>query len=174
MIDVPNVKSDPFVPLDVFPAVDLGPACDARSHLKHPEFFLGVLVDRPGMVGERRARADEAHVAFQNIDGLRQLVDRRGADDPSDLRHAAVAFAAVYARACVLRVDHHRAEFVHIKCLVVFAESHLLEDDRSLGLQFDRDSRDQKYGPQDQQNAGRDDDIKASLDVVLIHVLFLC
>ena len=158
MIDVPNVKSDPFVPLDVFPAVDLGPACDARSHLKHPEFFLGVLVDRPGMVGERRARADEAHVAFQNIDGLRQLVDRRGADDPSD----------------VLRVDHHRAEFVHIKCLVVFAESHLLEDDRSLGFQFDRYCRDQKYGPQDQQNAGRDDDIEASLNVVLIHALFLC
>ena len=107
VVDVPNVKSDPFVPLDVFPAVDLCPACDARSHFKHPEFFLGVLVDRPGMVGERRARADEAHIAFQNIDGLRQLVDRRGADDPSDLRHAAVAFAAVYAGAGMLCIDHH-------------------------------------------------------------------
>src|SRR5206468_2480246 len=43
------------------------------------------------LVGDRRARADEAHVALEDVPELRQLVEARLAEPRTDARHARIA-----------------------------------------------------------------------------------
>src|SRR5206468_12698475 len=63
--------------------IDLRPSCEARPHLlplqvaRHRRAVL--LVEMGGL----RARADEAHVAFDDVDELRQLVEARAAEEPT-------------------------------------------------------------------------------------------
>ena len=90
-VDVLDVEFDPLGPRDLFPAVDLRPARHARPHVEHPFLVLGILFVRPGVIGQSRTRSDERHVAFEDVDQLRQLVDARGADDSADTCNPAVA-----------------------------------------------------------------------------------
>ena len=79
-----------MMPFDIFAAMDLRPACDAWTNIEHPELFRRVFIHRPWMIGQRRARADERHVAPKDVDELRQFVDARDADDSADACHAGV------------------------------------------------------------------------------------
>src|SRR5699024_8570718 len=83
----------------------------------------GATVVRRDLAGERRARADEAHVAAQDVEELRQLVEGVAAQQPAERGDArVVAQLEQRARALVevgevvdlsLRAHTHRAELDH-------------------------------------------------------------
>src|SRR4051812_49001873 len=73
VVDVPDVELDPLLPRQRRPPVDLRPAGDPRPHLETAPLTRCVPVD---LVAQRRAGADQAHVAADDIPQLRQLVDR--------------------------------------------------------------------------------------------------
>src|SRR5687767_14526124 len=76
VLDVPEVELDPLVPAQLRAAVDLRPARQPRADREPAALALGVLRD---LDLDRRAGADDRHVAAQHVDEVRQLVDREAA-----------------------------------------------------------------------------------------------
>ena len=68
---------------------------------------LGVLVD---LDLDRRPRADERHLAAQDVDEVRQLVDRRAPQERADARDPRVALVDGQPGAHVLGAGDHRAQ----------------------------------------------------------------
>ena len=60
-----------------------------------------------------RPRADEAHVAAQHVEDLRQLVDAHLADEAADARDAIVVGRRPARASVLLGVDAHAAELEH-------------------------------------------------------------
>src|SRR6059036_533860 len=104
---------------------------------------------RAHFLGNRRTRTDQAHVAFEHVPELRQLIEREPAQDSADpcdarvglyLEHWPAHFVEVtdFAEALV-RVGDHRAEFVESKRAAVEADALLLEEDRARRRDLDRE-----------------------------------
>ncbi len=127
VLDVPDVELDPLGPRERGAAVDLRPARQPGLDLEPAALALGVALD---LVGERRARADEAHLAAQHVPQLGQLVDRGLAQQVADARDARVALVDRVARALGVGVDDHRAQLQHLERLAVAADALLAEEDR--------------------------------------------
>src|SRR5512134_1354942 len=87
----------------------------------------------------QRARSDEAHLALDDIDDLRDLVEREAAQEPSDSGHTRVLadleqrtlrlvrlFQARLERGCL---GHHRPELEHSELSLADADSTVDEED---------------------------------------------
>src|SRR5207237_8085326 len=86
VFDVLQIQLHPVIERDlVTPGRDLPEAGEPGTDRKAS--VLPGLVPRD-FAGKRRARPDEAHVAEQDVDDLRQLVEGVLADEPSDRRDA--------------------------------------------------------------------------------------
>src|SRR5262249_14289587 len=72
VLDVPDVELDPRLPGDPGAALDLGPAGDPGADLVAPPLPRRVVVD---LGRDRRARADDRHLAAQDVDQVRDLVE---------------------------------------------------------------------------------------------------
>ena len=96
------------------------------------------------MLQHVRARAHDAHVAFQHIDELRQLVDVRLAHDVSPARLARVILGGL--QRIRLGIHLHASELVAVELLVVQPVSFLLEEHRSRHRQL----RDNRHDNQDE------------------------
>jgi hypothetical protein len=72
VFDVPDIELDALVPRQPGATVNLRPARDAGPDLEAPSLPRRVALD---LIGERRARADEAHFAADDVPELRDLVD---------------------------------------------------------------------------------------------------
>ena len=147
---------------------------DARLGVEHaPAVPRLVLLD---LVGERRPRSDERHLAAQDVPELRQLVEARLAQEPPDrrdprvvghLEHAVVA--AVLARLSarldepahvlvmerVIRVRVHRPELQHRERLRILTDADLPEEDRARRRQLHERRDDQKRRRQHQEQSIR-------------------
>src|SRR5438552_7606050 len=110
-------------------AVHLGPAGDSRLDLVPlhvaPDQLAVHLVVRHGV----RPGSDDAHAALQDIDELRQLVERGPAYAGSQPPHARAAPAALPAGYAVLG-DGHGAELVEDDCVAVEAVAAVPENRR--------------------------------------------
>ena len=169
MIHIPVVEPDAFMPLYVLAPMDLGPAGDAGADVEHVELFGGILVNGPGMIGQGRTGADEAHVALQDIGALGELIDGSGADDLPDLRDTSIALAAVDAGAGMLGILDHGAELIDIEFFRLIAEAALAEDHGLAGFEINRQGREQIDRGQKQHHGERDDDIQKALTEFAIH-----
>jgi hypothetical protein len=69
---------------------------------------FGKLVDEIGAFGPR---ANQAHVAAQNIKELRQLIDARATDKPADTSNPEVTFRRPDWSTIRFGIKHHAAEF---------------------------------------------------------------
>ena len=74
-------------------AADLGPAGDARLDQQAPRVVREDALELGGDLRLLGPRADEGHVAAQDVDDLRQLVDVEAAQDAADRGHAIVVGA---------------------------------------------------------------------------------
>ena len=83
VVDVLDVELDPLLPGDAGAALDLGPAGDPGQDLVAAALARGVVVD---LGGDGRARADDRHLAAQDVDQVRDLVERGAAEEAAGAR----------------------------------------------------------------------------------------
>ena len=87
-----------------------------------------MLLDEKGTL---RAGADEAHVAPQDIVGLRQLIDSRPPQDPAYGRHAGIILRRQDRADVLFRIGDHRAELAEDEEPAVLAHPLLPVEDRT-------------------------------------------
>src|ERR1043166_792333 len=73
VVDVLQVELHPAVEVDVVAAADLPEAREPRLH-RQPSSVPPVI--RRDLLGDRRPRPDQAHVALQDVPELRDLIER--------------------------------------------------------------------------------------------------
>ena len=119
-------------------AVDLRPAGDAGLEREAAALAVGVLRD---LDRDRRARADDRHLALEDVDEVGQLVDRGAAQQRADAGDPAVAVVDGQPRAHLLGAGDHRAQLEDVERRAVLADAVLAVDRVALGLQADREDR---------------------------------
>jgi hypothetical protein len=141
VLDVPEVQLDALRPRQGGTAVDLGPAGDPGADRQPSQLALGVLRD---LVRQRRARPDDRHLPAQDVDEVRQLVERRAAQELADPRDARVALVDGQAGADVLGAGDHRAQLEDVELVAVLADAPLAVDHAAARLQPDRQRRERE------------------------------
>src|SRR6185436_13870429 len=110
-------------------AVDLSPAGDAGPDLVAQHVVLDHLAIEL-VVGDRmRSRPDDAHPPLQDVDELRQLVDRSAPQEAADAREARIVLLRLDDGAAVLG-HRHGAELVDDDIPAVEAVAALPENHR--------------------------------------------
>src|SRR5690606_10394407 len=85
MVHIPDIVAELVLPRQGIAAVNLSPAGKARPHLVAAG-LLGV-VERQ-ILHQQRARADQAHVALEDVPELRQLVEAGRTQKAAERRKA--------------------------------------------------------------------------------------
>ena len=165
MGDVLHVHEELVVRIGVVAAEDLrvagetGLRLQAEGELRH-DLFIGVR-----KFGALRAGADEGHVALQDVDQLRDLVQAVGPEEASDPCESRIVFASgETGYAVLLRVRAHAAELQYEEPPVVFGEPSLPVQDRPAVIEGDRDSDRQHDRRQNDQTQEGSEDVEDSLD----------
>lgn len=114
-----------------------------------------------------RARAHEGHLATEDVEQLRQLIEVVGADEAADLGQARVVIAGVERRPGGLGVRAHRAEFVDLERAAEAADALLLVEDGAAVLALDRDRNDEEQRAEHDQAARADEDAEQALHTSL-------
>lgn len=96
-----------------------------------------------------RSRSDDTHIAFQNVQDLRGLVDAGFSEEFADRGEARIIFGVEggAVRVSDIRGVHaHRAELVHLEDTTVFTQTWCVVEGRALVLEEDdrRDDKEQK------------------------------
>jgi len=124
VVDVPHVEPELLLPTDRVSSVHLRPAGDARLDLVPAQLLGGV---EGQVLGEQGARADERHVARNDIPKRGQLVEAGGAQEPAKAREAdGISRQRVLVRPGIT----HRLELVERERLAVEADAGLAEEQR--------------------------------------------
>ena len=77
MVDIPDIEGEFLLPAEGITAVDLGPAGDARLHF-HAACLEGTIARQ--VAHEEWARADDAHLADEDVPHLGEFVEGGGAE----------------------------------------------------------------------------------------------
>lgn len=103
-------------------------------------------------LGTLRARADEGHLASEDVEELRELVDGSFPDEAADAGDARVAWDGPALLFVGFGLLHHGAELVHHERLVMKADALLLEDDRARRGELD-EGRDDEHDRAEEDDA---------------------
>ncbi len=122
------------------PAVDLRPAGDARPHAVDPGLFPRG--DEVVLVVERRARADNGHIALQHVEKLRQLVQARTAQESAHGRYVAPRVAQQVGGGIARGICAHGAELINRKKPPAAADRRFWKQRRPGRGDFDRRRQD--------------------------------
>lgn len=125
----------------------------------------GELLDEVRALG---ARADEAHVAVEDVPDLRQFVEAGGADEGADARDARVVVGRELRAGVLLGVDTHRAELVDLVGLAKAASADLAVESRATVLELDSDSNRHHEGQCDDEGDTGKHDVDGALDGTLL------
>ena len=127
----------------------------AGQHLEPAALPRRVLLD---LVGERRPRPDQAHLAAHNVPQLRQLVDRAAPQEAAAARDPRVALVHGVAGPEPLGVLHHRAQLEQLELDAVLADALLPEEDGAAILELDGEGGEgERRCRQDEAEAGAED-----------------
>jgi hypothetical protein len=126
--------------------VDLRPTGDPGLDLEAATLTRRVPLD---LVAKGRPRADDAHVAADDVPELRQLVDREAAENPAGGGDPGVAVVDGVACAQLLRPHHHRPQLEQLELLAVLSDALLPVEDWPAVLELDRER------PGSQERAGQ-------------------
>lgn len=101
------------------------------------------------VVGQR-AGADKTHLAFQDIEELRQFVYAQSPDKPADPGYPGVVVGSPH-RAALGGIFYHGPEFQDAENLVLMAQTLLMEDNRAPAVNLDGQGRQDQDGTGDPQ-----------------------
>ncbi len=133
--------------------------------------MLVVLLD---LVAQRRPRADDAHVASQDVPQLRQLVDRRSPQDAPGTRDPAVSPVHGVARPDAFRAHDHRAELQHLEVLAVLTDTGLAVEDWASILELRRDRREHEQRTGEREPDAGDGDVRGPVHRVPLALSHVC
>src|SRR5262245_52707922 len=139
-LDIVKIAFDP--PLDRGvppPAVDLGPAGDARLHLVAEHVTRHTAPELFDEAGSLRSGTDQAHVAPQHIEELRQLVKTPAPQESAQPRPARIVGSRPHRPGLSLGVHPHRAKLQHSEASSVDAHSLLAVQHGTRRGELDRD-----------------------------------
>ena len=112
---------------------------------------------------------DEAHVAVEDIENLRQFVEPGGADEFADFGNARVVFGGQLGTGIFFGIDAHGTEFINLIFLAKAADADLAVEDGPAVAEFDG------QGNGDGERQGTDggdasqDDVDSALDCPLFY-----
>ena len=173
--DVLQVAADHAVEAGGVALRDLPPAGDSRLHGKALQVVLGVLRN---LVRQRRARANDGHLAKEHVDELRELVDGVLADELADLRDAWVVLHLEHGagdlvlppelRQALVGVPVHAAELPHAEggqaaVAVGLAHADLAVERVALALKADGGGQHQARDGDDGEHAAAEHDVERAL-----------
>ena len=81
VVHIPHIQPEFLLPTDGVAAVDLGPAGDPRPHLMAPRLLRGVA---PQVLHQKRPRPHQAHISFEDVEQLRQLIEAGGPQEAAE------------------------------------------------------------------------------------------
>src|SRR4051795_11213137 len=151
-------------------AVNLGPAGDPGLDAVAVAVAVDVVLEQPGEVRTLGTWADQAHVALEHVQQLRQRVERGAAQEGAEARAAVVALNP--AGGGVRRQVRHRerlgrgahgAELAHLELTAVEAVARLAEEDRPA----DREQRPERQQAEDRQRDQQEHAGNQAVDRVL-------
>lgn len=124
----------------------------------------GELLDEVRALG---ARADEAHVAIEDVPDLRQFVEAGGADEGANTRDARVVVGRELRAGEFLGVDAHRAELVDLVGLAEAAGADLAVEGRAAVFELDGDGDGHHEWQREDEGDAREHDVDSTLDGAL-------
>src|SRR5688572_19089978 len=146
------------------PAVDLGPAGDSGLHLVAQHVLRDAVLELLDEERPFRPRADDRHIAAEDVEELRQFVEIEPSQPASDWRRPRVVLARPDGAGGVFRAQVHRTEFVDVEGLAIEAHALLPVIDRAGRGQFHQ-RRDDGEGNRHHDDGGaRQDDVDDPLD----------
>src|ERR1700684_2065730 len=110
-------------------------------------------------------RPNKAHVAYQYVEQLRQLINFVSPQESSDIRNPRVVLPGGYALA--FGINAHGAEFPHRKRLAVLPDSNTLVEGGAFRIQSNRRSNYQKNRRQEQYPDSRNGDVDGAFHEVV-------
>src|SRR4051812_16827288 len=164
VLDVIEVVLDPLLERGIAaPAVDLRPAGDAGLDLVAQHVLRNAVLELLDEIGALGPRADDRHIAAEDVPELRQFVEVKPAEPLADRRAARVVVARPDRAGLVLGPLVHRAEFVDVERLAVEAHPLLLVEDRPLRRVADERHDRQEGEREPEKRRPRDGEVDAPL-----------
>lgn len=157
--DIHQIHQELVVGRRIVLAVDLGIAGESALGLETEvplrEFFF-VLGGNLGALG---AGAYDGHVAFQDVQELREFIEADGADEATDGGDAGIVLAGGESRYAVfLGIHAHAAEFVDGEDFAVFGEAVLLVEGGA-SVSFDEEPDDDHRDREDEEGSEGECDV---------------
>src|SRR5690349_22253763 len=109
MIYIPYIKLYPLVPWKGIPTIHLCPTGNARLHLQPSPLKRRVLGH---LIFQRRSWADKAHLSFEHIQQLRQLIKAPHPQKRTDACDPLIIRRNGYAESDLLRPKDHGAKLI--------------------------------------------------------------
>lgn len=161
--DIHQIHQELVVGRRIVLAIDLSIAgesalgLEAEVPLREFFFVLG------GNLGSLGAGAYDGHVAFQDVQELREFIEADSADEAADRGDAGIVLAGGESRYAVFFGIHaHTAEFVDREYLPVFGETVLLVEGGA-AVSFDKETDDEHGDGEDDEGCKGEDDVDDAL-----------
>lgn len=110
------------------------------------------------------AGPDEAHVAVEDVEDLRQFVQAGGADEFADFGNARVVFCRQLRARVFFRIDAHGTEFIDLVFLAKAADTDLAVEDGTAITEFNSQSDGNGEGQGTDGGHTGHDDVDGTLD----------
>src|SRR5262245_54696699 len=133
-------------------------ARETGRHLEDPELLRSVATDDRRRL---RPRAHETHLAFEDIEKLRQLVETQRSKHPANPGDACVD--APGDRRMLISIHDHRAKLVEPEGPPLPTDTDLREEDRPPRIELYRDRDERQHRQRDEQADDRTAEIEKSL-----------
>src|SRR5579863_641693 len=98
-----------------------------------------------------RTRPDEAHVTADHIDKLGQLVQAVPSQETTDARHARIVLLSPLRLVVLLGIRSHRTKLQYLEMPAAITHALLPVQDRTLGIELDRQRNQKHDGRRDRQ-----------------------
>lgn len=179
VLNIFQVEFQPFFKGQIAAAGDLPDAGDAR--LDTEPFTLDAAIEQVDIALGHRPGADQAHLAAEDVDQLRQLIDTGFTEESARSGDSRVVFDLEdrpfrlvemfdFGKSG-LGIDMHRAELEHREDVFAQADPLLDEKDRAGGVEFDRQGDEEKERDEQGQGDNRAAQIKDPFGQQLLGIL---